>query len=180
MDYSKLVEAVQKDDEAGISKLVPELFNVLVAYLRAEMGANQDDAKDCAQQALITGIENIRSQRIHNSRSIHRYLLTICRNNYLRMQERFQKHTSDFNVEYLLHPESDLQALLDQERMDLLYECLLMLTPKNREFIEFWFRYPGAETGEAAERFGISVNNAWIRKHRIIKTLNRCIEEKYL
>jgi DNA-directed RNA polymerase specialized sigma24 family protein len=44
--------------------------------------------------------------------------------------------------------------------------------------MQYWFDHPDAHTKKVASHFDISVNNAWTRKHRLIKKLNECYREK--
>lgn len=73
---------------------------------------------------------------------------------------------------------NQLWALVNEEEQEILKICLQELREGYREFISYWFSFPNASTEDVAEYFEISVNNAWIRKHRVINKLKKCVESK--
>jgi RNA polymerase sigma factor (sigma-70 family) len=180
MNYAQLIDAIQKNDRRSTDTLLSSLFPVLVNYLCVTMNAGVKDAEDCAQEALITVVENIRRNGIKNPDSIFNYIITVSRHAYLRLRrDDIPGNYVDFSEAYhVAEPADQLDNLLDNERERLLEECMQELSEENREMIGMWFQNPGRPSEEVARRFQISVNNAWIRKHRIIKLLNKCIEKK--
>ena len=71
-----------------------------------------------------------------------------------------------------------LSRLLDDEKMSILTRCIEGLKADYRNYIEYWFQNPGYETSVVADYFGISVSNAWTKKHRVINVLKDCFEKK--
>jgi DNA-directed RNA polymerase specialized sigma24 family protein len=71
-----------------------------------------------------------------------------------------------------------LSNILDKEKHKILAGCLKNLKPNLKEYITYWFDNPRGEAKVVAQHFGISVNNAWTKKHRIISTLKECVEKR--
>lgn len=178
MDYSKLVTALKENNTKEANKFLEALRPRLMAFLRIHMNASRQDAEDCAQDALLTSIEIIKSDRLNDPEQVVSYVLSTCRNTYLKMQKK-QRETS---LEEVSHNQKQapgqLQSLLDKEQKRLLEWCLNQLKEKYQNFIQYWFDHPDAHTQKVADHFGISVNNAWTRKHRLIKKLNECYRKK--
>ncbi|SMO46467.1 RNA polymerase sigma factor [Fodinibius sediminis] len=178
MDYSELVAALNEDDPKKINKLISALRSRLMAFLRIHMNASEDDAKDASQEALIRALESIKRDKLKNPDYVVSYILSICRNSYLKLKQ--QKQTTSLNELTDQHHQAprQLQSLLNKEQMRLLQWCLDQLAEKHRQFIQYWFDHPDAHTQKVADRFNITVNNAWTRKHRVIKKLNDCYQKK--
>jgi RNA polymerase sigma factor (sigma-70 family) len=180
MNYTQLIEAVRENDNKTVNILLSSLYPVLVNYLCVTMNAGTKDAEDCAQEAMITVVENIRNSGIRNPDSIFSYVITVTRHAYLRLRrDDVPGSYVDFEEAYhVAEPADQLNNILDEERGRLLSECIGELNSESRDMITMWFEDPDRPTEEVAARFKISINNAWIRKHRIIKTLNQCVERK--
>jgi len=178
MEYSELVGAIDQNDRPTINRLLKKLSPRLVRFLQIHMNAEKHDAEDCAQQALLKSLESINEGSIRNSEHILSFLLTSCRNNYLNMiKKKTEQPVESFPREFGRQPRQ-LMSLLDEERKKLLEWCIRRLSDDYREFIDYWFTFPDSEASEVASHFDITTNNAWIRKHRIIKKLNECYKEK--
>lgn len=180
MNYTQLIDAINENDSKTVDDLLSSLYPVLVNYLCITMNAGLKDAEDCAQEALITVVENIRNNGIRNPGSVFSYVITVSRHAYLRLRrDDMPGSYVDFEEAYhVAEPADQLENLLDEERARLLEECVEQLSSDNRELIRLWFEDPDRPTQEIATHFNISINNAWIRKYRIIKVLTKCIEKK--
>lgn len=178
MEYSDLVEALRERDQARINEIINDLTPRLIKFLKIHMGASTSDAKDCVQQAFVHCLEIIREDRLRNSEKILTYLMTTCRNNYLKKTRENREIVSDEIHKKHFRIPGQLRKILDQERLDILEECLDELKPDYRTFIDYWFEHPDSDAEDVAEHFGITVNNTWTRKHRIIKRLNECYKRK--
>lgn len=178
MDYTKLVTALKENDSQEVNRLIGALRPRLMAFLRIHMNATEADAEDCAQDSLVDSLEVIKSDRIDDPRRIVSYILTTCRNNYLKMQKKRRETSMDEVSEAQTQAPGQLQSLLDEEQEKLLRWCMSQLKKEYQQFMQYWFDHPDAHTKKVAAEFDISVNNAWTRKHRLIKKLNECYREK--
>ena len=178
MDYTELYDAILNDDNSKVTELMSQLIPALMGFLRASMRASDADAKDCIQQALLLTIEKIKEDKIRDPSKLKFYLLTACRNIYLRMIKHHNISLDETNPYHAVEPAKQLKNLLDEEKQRLLSFCLEHLNTDYYEFINYWLENPDTDAPTVAKFFNISVNNAWIRKHRIIKMLNECIENE--
>ncbi|SMO74227.1 RNA polymerase sigma factor [Gracilimonas mengyeensis] len=179
VDYSELVEALQKGDDEKASELLSEVIPRLEDYLRVSLKADRNAAKECVQQAFLDVFEQIRKNNIKNSQYIYSYLIKSCKHEFYRYkkrQHRFDYDDSAFTDIY--DPEEQYENLLDKERQRILEECLDELRDESREFIEYFIDKPYASTQEAVEKFDISNANVRTRKHRILSRLHHCYKRK--
>ena len=179
VDYSELVEALQKNDESTASSLISEVIPRLEDYLTVAMGADKNAAQECVQQAFMDVFEQIRLDKIKESKYIFSYLIKSCRHEYLRYakrQHRFNYEEEAINELY--EPEEQLKNILDKERQRILKECLSELQEKSRTFIEYFIDKPDATTEEASSEFDLSGANVRTRKSRILSRLHHCYKRK--
>lgn len=178
MDYSKFVGAVIKDDTDQLNELVPVITAVLIKFLKVRLDATLEDAQDAAQSTLMHVTEKIREGKLDNPDSIIYYMFTASKNEYLKSVAKVKEPTFDEAPESHSEPGDQLHRLLNQERLAVLKACLNALKPDFRSYIKYWFDNPADETAVVADHFGISVSNAWTKKHRILKLLKECVEKK--
>lgn len=178
MDYTKLVTALKDGTSKELDSLYEETFDILCSYLRTNMRANEPDAKDCAQHALVKTLERIQKNAIREPESIYSYLLQSARNRYLRVRYEHNRSNYQEDMEAYVPVEEQIDILSTREEQDALENCLDQLNGKSRNLIEYLLEHPDSQARDVAVRFGISVNNVWTKKHRIIKILSDCIQSK--
>jgi len=177
-DFSELIRAVQEGDDELANELLSDLTRVLISYLQTRKGASYDDAADCAQQTILLTYEAIKEDRIEDADRIFSYLMTTCKNNYYKLRENRKEYHYDRLPENPKIGPLQINRLYEQERKRILNECINSLKDDYREFIKYWFQNPDSDATEVAKHFNISVNNAWVRKHRVIKMLQECYLKK--
>lgn len=179
VDYSELVEALQKGDDATAGELINELLPRLQDYLSVVMNADRGAARECVQQAFLDVFEQIRKDKIKDSKYIFSYLIKACRHEYLRYSKRQHKFNYDEeSLNDLYEPEEQMSRLLDKERQRILEACLEELREKSRKFIEYFIDKPDATTEDAMKEFEISSANVRTRKSRILSRLHHCYKRK--
>ena len=177
MDFGKLITAIKKGDSQELDYLYTETFEILCRYLRTTMRANIPDAEDCAQHALMMTVERIQKDAIRDPGSIYSYLLQSAKNRYLRVQYELKRSNYQDDMEAYVPLDEQIDLLTTREEQEALNDCLGKLPDDSRFFINYWLEYPDAQARDVADSFGISINNVWIKKHRIIKKLSDCIGE---
>lgn len=173
------MEAIQSGNGRRADELLNELIPRLVDYLRIGMGAPSERAREAVQQALLNVVEKIQAEKIKHHRTIFRYLIRACRNEYLHQtgyEQRFDHETEAAEAE--IQPAAQLAALLSEERQKILDSCLEQLDEEPRTFIEHFFARPDTTTRETSRRFGLSEANVRTRKSRIIARLHDCYKRK--
>lgn len=179
VDYSELVEAIQSGDSRRADVLLNELIPRLVDYLRIGMGAPRERAREAVQQALLNVVEKVQAEKIEHPRTIFRYLIRACRNEYLHQtgyEQRFDREAEASEAD--VQPADQLSALLSEERQNILMACLDQLDEESRTLIDHFFARPDTTTRETSDRFGLSEANVRTRKSRIISRLHDCYKRK--
>lgn len=178
MEYSDLARAIKENDSVRVNELMKKLIPRLKRFLSIHMNASKQDAEDCAQESVLLCIEAVKEDRLRNPEKVLSYLLTSCRNNYLKMRDKHKEEHYEELPDDQHSPAAQLINLLDKERQRLLEWCLNQLKKEYQAFMEYWFRNPGKEAEKVAAHFNLSVSNTWTRKHRIINKLHDCYQKK--
>lgn len=179
VDYSELVDALLDGNEMKAGELLEEVIPRLEDYLQVVMGANPKTARECVQQAFLDVFEQIRKDNIREQKYIFSYLIKASRHEFLRYkkhQHRFLYDDDSLNEN--IQPALQIKNLLDEERKQLLSECLDELDKKSKEFITFFMKEPDTTTREASNIFKISGANVRTKKSRITSQLHECYKRK--
>lgn len=176
MDYSALVASIKNGDQHTANKLCAEATPILKKYVVSRTGCSSADADDAVQKMFEYIIHKILDDEIENPKGLLSYMLKTSKHMYFKMVKK-QRLEKTYNIaqEDSQRP-NQLWNLIDKEKQQILQECIDQLREGYREFITHWFSFPGANTEDIADHFDISVNNAWTRKHRIVKKLHDCVE----
>jgi DNA-directed RNA polymerase specialized sigma24 family protein len=178
MDYSKFVGAVLENNEPVINEQVKVITAVLIKFLTVRLDAPIEDAKDCAQSTLLIAIEKIRNNELDNPDVVINYLFTTSKHEYFKVISKEREVNYDDLPSHYYDKPDQLNRLVDSEKMSILKRCIEALKADYKKYIEYWFQNPDFETSVVADHFGISVNNAWTKKHRVINVLKECFEKK--
>lgn len=176
MDYSGLVTAVQNNDEAATNRYCSEALPILKRYLIANLGASPEDAEDAVQKMFEYVIPKIRRDEIKNPGGLLSYMLTGCRHALLKNIRDFDINAYDEMTDDPVVEATQIWNLIDEEQLSILKKCIEQLKGYYRSMVDFIFDHPDADSEDIAEHFEISINNAWIRKHRVIKQLSECAQ----
>lgn len=179
MDYSKFVGAVLENNEPVINEQVKVITAVLIKFLTVRLDAPIEDARDCAQSTLLIAIEKIRNDELDNPDVVINYLFTTSKHEYFKLISKEREVNYDDLPEHHFDKPDQLNRLVDSEKMSILERCIEALKADYKKYIEYWFQNPDYETSVVADHFGISVNNAWTKKHRVINVLKECFEKKF-
>ena len=178
MEYSELIKAIEAQDQPKVETYSESLRKVLFHFLIVRLGASKEDAEDSAQNAMLSIISRIKDDLIQHPDALLSYAFTTARNDYLKRQDKMTE-VLDENIDQTMGSKGDqLSSLIDHEKKKLLEECVGELNSDHRSYMQFWFTNPGMDADEVANHFQISVNNAWTKKHRIIKLLKDCFKTK--
>lgn len=179
LDYSELVISLLNGEQRRADKLMQELIPKLEEYLRVVMGANKEAAEECAQQAFMNVYEHIMANKIKVPKYILSYLLRACKNEYIRYQNNEKRYlSSEDTFNEMAEPASQIQNLMDEERKQLLKECLDELDPESHEFITYFLKNPDASTKEASRHFNLTGGNVRTKKSRLTKHLHEAYKRR--
>jgi len=178
MDYSELVRAIKEDDTRTIDTHLRALHQILYTYLLVRLNTSKEDAEDSVQNTLIKIVQRVKDDKIKHPDALLSYAFTTARNDYFKKVEK-KSEVLDEKIEYKpLNQPDQLSVLINGEKKSILMKCISELKEDNQEYIKYWFLNPSMDAEDVATHFNISVNNAWTKKHRIIKMLNECYKSK--
>ncbi|MDR8392112.1 sigma-70 family RNA polymerase sigma factor [Aliifodinibius sp. S!AR15-10] len=180
VDYSELVVALQENRKGKANDLLEELLPRLIDYLKVTMGADEQDAEECVQQAVLNVLEQINKDNIRKEKYIFMYMIRACRHEYYRYAKDKNKfnHPIEDHEQHMIDPAEQYENLLEEERQEILKECLKELRAKSRRFIEYFIDKPQATTKQASDHFNISGANVRTKKSRILSRLHHCVKRK--
>lgn len=179
VDYSDLVEALCDGDEDTANQLLKEVMPRLEDYLQVVMNASEMEAKECAHQAFLDVYERIRKNKINEKKYIFSYLITTSRHTFLHYKKNQHRFVSELDEErHQVEPADQINALIEEERMAILEQCLEELDPDDRDFINYMLANPDATTKEISKKFGLSGANVRTKKSRLTHRLHHCYKRK--
>lgn len=175
MDFSELIVAINNGEQEKTSILFKEIRYYLQRYLMLEMGTDHSTAEEYSQIASIQVFEAIKEGKVKNPDKLKTYLINTCRNAYLKTLKRNKEHP-DYNLDNKVSTApKQIEALIEDEKMELLKSCMNKLPEKDRVFIDYVFQNIESETEQLAQHFNMTHNNVWVKKHRIINKLKDCV-----
>lgn len=176
MDYSELVYAIQRGDMQTANKLCAKATVILKKYLVSKLDASNSDAEDAVQRMFEYVIPKIQNDEIENPTGLLSYMLTGARHSYLKIANKESMDDYEEYSDNFISEADQAWILINEERQRILEKCVEGLKDSYRSLAKFIFQYPDAEGDEIAEKFEITTNNAWIRKHRVLKKLTDCVQ----
>ncbi|MEX0945229.1 MAG: RNA polymerase sigma factor [Balneolaceae bacterium] len=179
MDYSELVEAINEKDMKKANMLCARIIPILKKYLISTVGATPENAEDAVQKMFEYVIPKIQNNEIQSPSGLLSYMLTSARHSYYKILREYDLMDYEMINEQLVNEPDQPWRLLGEDKESILLRCLNQLKSQYRKLVQFMFDHPNADTEDIAEYFDISVNNVWIRKHRVIQQLNECVRAKY-
>lgn len=179
VDYSALVNYIQQENVRQVNQLLEELIPKLVEYLQVTLAATEEAAKECVQQAFLNVYERIAGGKLNDPKSLLSYMMMTARNEYFN---QYKKNKRYINSEYVAdtdsEPASQIERLIDQERKELLFECIEELDDDLQMFILYFINHPDATTREASDYFDLSEANVRTKKYRITHQLHSLYKMK--
>lgn len=177
MDISTFIDTIRANKKELSNSLHEKIHNSLIDYLRSCYRASFQDAQDAAQDALISFIEAIKSNKQLPEKPVS-YLKVSAKNAYLKLLRKSSKNVGDHYLEELQPVTSPEDILADKEMIFLLKLCITKLEQLSRKIIEFFLENPGVKADIVGAEFNLSVSNVWVKKHRIYKQLEQCVRKK--
>jgi RNA polymerase sigma factor (sigma-70 family) len=180
MPLTALYEAVRNDDQRGIRLEIERLTPDLVIYVKKRLNIRQDDAHEAVHSAIIYLVIRIRAGLVRPEVGLLKYLQRSAEHNAIKIIRERERHQAlkdgvgEAAVEYDV-----LEHMIDKEQRALLEACIKELPEEQQEFIRFVLDKPLYGPEVLARRFGLTVTNATVRKHRLIKLLGEKWRMRY-
>jgi len=179
VDYAELVDSLENDDRRKADQLLEEVFPRLVEYLQITMGAKVLTAEECVQQAISDVYEQVKKGNIRERNYILSYLMTACRNEYIKYKKKEGRFVYDEDVfRHVSEPAEQIESLIDEDRKKILYECLNELDEESRKFMLYFIKNPDTTTKKAANHFQLTGANVRTRKSRLTQKLHQAYKRK--
>lgn len=181
VDYSEVVSYLKKQEWNQTSQLLRELLPRLEEYLKITMGATVEEAKESVQRAFLNVYEQILKEKLREPKALLSYMMRACRNEYItymRDQKRYGYSYDDALSNQFVVPAKQISNLVDQERMEVLEQCLNELDKESCEFMTYLIANPDTTTKEASAYFGMSEANVRTKKSRLTKQLHEMYVSK--
>lgn len=173
VDYSALVGYIQEENTRKTNHLLEEIIPKLVEYLQVTVAASEDIARECVQQAFLNVYERIINGKLKDPKSLLSYMMQTARNEYFNVCRKNSRMVKDEYISQVASDTADqIECLIDQERKELLFECIEDLDEDSQIFILYFINHPDATTKEASEYFELTEANVRTKKYRITHQLH--------
>lgn len=154
----------------------------MALYLMSVLKADNETARDCAQQAFEKVYTKIVDDSITEVNDVFGYLIRSARNEYL-MFLRKEKDKVEVPSEYAYFSgvigatgEEVAGSLYSEEKEKLLEYCINKLKKGKRRFFLHVLKFINEKDKDVAEKLKMSHSNFRTRKSRIIEALRECVK----
>lgn len=165
-----LAARVAAGDQAAERELLARMLPRVRLYLARHLG-DPHAIEDAAHDALVALLLAVREDRLDHPVDLGAYALGICRNLVRQGVRRdIRRHRA------LLREDNTQVTSLPEPRLRVgrLEECLQLLTERDRMLLRMTF-VEGRSATDVSTAFGITPQNARVRRHRAIEGLRRCL-----
>lgn len=174
-----VVKAVSEANDAYLDDFTRHIIPQIRYYLAVTLKANDYMAEECAQQALFSLFDRLRTGHFEQDRNVVGYLLVTARNEYFKLVRKENREGGlVLEEQHMTSPAEQYAALVDEEREAILRKCLELLDGTSRNFIEYYLKQPDASYLTVSKLFRISPGLVRVRKSRILHRLHECYQKK--
>lgn len=175
-DFDHLLQAIQQNDEAEINKYSSRIIPRVSKYLQTVCNAPEPIAEEVAMDTFRMMFEKIINNQINIDGDILNYFLVSSRHAYNRAKNRRKKFVpvEEVDLDEIVGNTDQIDALVDEERMNILRYCLKKLDEGSRKLISFILEFPSMHLKEIASRFKMTYGSIRVKKSQIITKLHKC------
>jgi len=177
-------ELATSDDSSTINQISEHIIQRMALYLTSVMDAEQEAAKDCAQQAYEKVYVKISNGEISGVKDIFGYLIRAAKYEYLM---ELRKEKLEYPSEYRFFSgikgatgEEVVESLYSEEREKLLEYCIQQLKEKRKNFFKKVLEHINEKDKDVAKKLEMSYSSFRTRKSRIIDALRECVKNASL
>ena len=171
-------DAVLSNNQSQISKGTQVLRPIIMRYLMTMMKADINDAEDIVQNVFLYTINQISSGGINEPDRLGAYLIKAARNQFISFKRKIQLDELDDEPGYFASLSEQIDALVEEEKLEALRACVDTLEETNKSFMQFWLAKPDEKAEVLAKYFDMTVSYVFTKKHRLIKVLAECVKFK--
>lgn len=158
------------------------LIQSMSLYIRSVLGAGEEIARDCAQEAYSKVYSKIISQDHDKMEDLFAYMIRSSRNEYFMKlrKEKFEVPIDESKYKEIADSseKSVIDVLSSDDDQKLLNRCITRLRKKHRKFFNAVMTYINEDDKIAAGYVGITYGSFRTRKSRIIDMLRECVSEQ--
>ncbi|MEX2410028.1 MAG: sigma-70 family RNA polymerase sigma factor [Candidatus Paceibacterota bacterium] len=179
INSDEFYQLIKSDNKVEINKLSEVLIQRMTLYIRSVMGAGEETARDCAQEAYSKVYTKIISKDHDKMEDVFAYMIRSCRNEfYMKLRkEKFEVPMDESKYREVADSseKSAIDVLSSDDDQKLLNNCIAKLKKKHRKFFNAVMEYINEDDKVAAEYIGITYGSFRTRKSRIIEMLRECV-----
>jgi DNA-directed RNA polymerase specialized sigma24 family protein len=173
-------DLITSSDSPEINKVSQAYCDRLAIYLITVYGAEENNARDCAQEAFEKVYGKIVHKNMSDIEDIFGYLVRTAKNEYL-MSIRREKFEVPFEQSHYAGikgttGEEVIEGLYSEERKLLLEYCIEQLKKNRKVFFLKVLKYINERDSEAAKLMKMTHNNYRTKKSRVIESLRDCVK----
>lgn len=179
--FKELLLALKDRNNEEAERYASAVSEVMVDYLVVRHRADRSDAWDATQQTILILLEKGEQINLRDAGKSMAFVTAILRNEYVRIRKKSTGALKESLETYEAESTGadQLEAMVTREQVNYLRFCIETLSSLNKAFILHCMEQPVIEAEKVAKTFKISVNSAWTRKHRIIRSLSDCMRRKF-
>lgn len=144
------------------------------------MRADNETAKDCAQQAFEKVYKGILDNSLSDIDDLYGYLIRSAKNEYLMLlrREKFEVHSEHQYFQEVQGSDADevVQSLYSKQKEKLLRFCIEKLSQKRRSFYIQVLKYINEKDAVTADKLNMSHGSFRTKKSRLIDSLRDCVK----
>lgn len=173
-------ELITSADSTEINRISNLFIERMALYLSSVMKANEETARDCAQQAFEKVYTKIIEGSINDINDVFGYLIRSARNEYLMI---LRKHKVEVPSEYsyfsgVMGSTGDevVGSIYSEEKEKLLEYCIKKLKKGKRTFFLQVLKFINEEDKDVARKLNMTHGNFRTKKSRVIDALRDCVK----
>lgn len=175
----EIVRAIEQDQHPVLDAFTRAILPQIREYLSITVRANEYMAEECAQQALFSMIDRVKSGHFDTKTNVIGYLMISARNEFFKtVKKEHREGGLVLEEQYVTDPSEQYTRLVDQEREEILRKCMDLLDEPSRNFIQFYMDQPDASYLTVSKLFKISPVLVRVRKSRLLNRLHDCFKKK--
>lgn len=174
-------QLIHSGDQTEINRLSVELIQRMTLYIRTVLGAENESARDCAQEAFGKVYSKIRARDHEAMEDVFGYMIRSARNEYL-MKVRKEKYEVPIDeAKYRNKAEEGdpdaIELLATEDQKKMLSNCVNKLKKNQQSFFNTVMKHINEDDKVVSDKIGISYGSFRTRKSRVIDALRECIAD---
>lgn len=182
INSDEFYQLIKSDNKVEINQLSEVLIQRMTLFIRSVLGAGEETARDCAQEAYSKVYTKIINKDHEKMEDIFAYMIRSSRNEYFMKlrKEKFEVPIDESKYREIADNSetSVIDVLSNDDDQKLLNRCITKLKKKHRKFFNAVMQFINEDDKIAAEYVGITYGSFRTRKSRIVDMLRECVSEQ--